>query len=381
MGNLLRNIQMVDLKSQYHRIKYEIDEAVLGAIDNTAYINGPEVGEFAKELAAYNRVNHVIPCANGTDALQIALMALYCEPGDEVIVPAFTYIATVEVIALLQLQPVFIDVDPNTFQIDPDQLESKISSRTIAVVPVHLYGQCSEMERILEIANKHQVAIIEDTAQAIGSEYTFKDGHKAIAGTMGTIGTTSFFPSKNLGCFGDGGAMFTNDEILAKKLKMIANHGQSRKYYHDSIGVNSRLDTLQAAILRVKLRYLDSFTKARQDVAAVYDVAFRSHEQIEIPKRTPWSTHVFHQYTIKLNGVNLDEFQTFMKEHGIPTMIYYPLPVHLQKAYQQYGYHEGDFPVSESLCASVISLPIHTEMNPDDQNYIIENTLKFFNHA
>jgi dTDP-4-amino-4,6-dideoxygalactose transaminase len=264
---------------------------------------------------------------------------------------------------------------------DPDQLESKISSRTIAIVPVHLYGQCSEMERILEIASKHQVAIIEDTAQAIGSEYTFKNGRKAIAGTMGTIGTTSFFPSKNLGCFGDGGAMFTNDEILAKKLKMIANHGQSRKYYHESIGVNSRLDTLQAAILRVKLRYLDSFTKARQQVASNYDEAFQSHENIQIPQRTPWSTHVFHQYTIRLNGVNRDEFQTFLKEHGIPTMIYYPLPVHLQKAYQQYGYHEGDFPVSESLCASVISLPIHTEMNPDDQNYIIENTLKYFNHA
>jgi dTDP-4-amino-4,6-dideoxygalactose transaminase len=381
MSNNLRNIQMVDLKSQYHRIKSEIDEAVLNAIDNTAYINGPEVGVFARDLAAYHQVNYVIPCANGTDALQIALMALDCELGDEVIVPAFTYIATVEVIALLKLQPVFIDVDPNTFQMDPDQLESKISSRTIAIVPVHLYGQCSEMERILEIASKHQVAIIEDTAQAIGSEYTFKNGRKAIAGTMGTIGTTSFFPSKNLGCFGDGGAMFTNDEILAKKLKMIANHGQSRKYYHESIGVNSRLDTLQAAILRVKLRYLDSFTKARQQVASNYDEAFQSHENIQIPQRTPWSTHVFHQYTIRLNGVNRDEFQTFLKEHGIPTMIYYPLPVHLQKAYQQYGYHEGDFPVSESLCASVISLPIHTEMNPDDQNYIIENTLKYFNHA
>jgi dTDP-4-amino-4,6-dideoxygalactose transaminase len=381
MGNLVRNIQMVDLKSQYHRIKSEIDEAVLNAIDNSAYINGPEVGEFAKELAAFHRVNHVIPCANGTDALQIALMALDCEPGDEVIVPAFTYIATVEVIALLQLHPVFIDVDPNTFQMDPDQLESIISSRTIAIVPVHLYGQCSEMERILEIANKHQVAIIEDTAQAIGSEYTFKDGRKAIAGTMGTIGTTSFFPSKNLGCFGDGGAIFTNDEFLAKKLNMIANHGQSRKYYHDSIGVNSRLDTLQAAILRVKLRYLDSYTTARQHVASVYDEAFIGHKHIQIPQRTPWSTHVFHQYTLKLIDTDRDTFQQHMKDHGIPTMVYYPLPVHLQSAYQQYGYKEGDFPVAEALCKQVISLPIHTEMNPDDQKYIIQSTLNYFKHG
>jgi UDP-2-acetamido-2-deoxy-ribo-hexuluronate aminotransferase len=372
-------IQMVDLKSQYRRIKDEIDEAVLNAIDATAYINGPEVREFSCELAGYNKVKHVITCANGTDALQIALMALNAKPGDEVIVPAFTYIATVEVIALLQLVPVFIDVTSDTFQLDTSQLESLITEKTIAIVPVHLYGQCSDMETINQIARRHNLAVIEDTAQAIGAEFTFKDGSTAKAGTMGTIGTTSFFPSKNLGCYGDGGAIFTNDDQLAQKLQMISNHGQSRKYYHDSIGVNSRLDTLQAAILRVKLKHLSRYTASRNDVAERYDAAFMGHPHIQMPVRATNSTHVFHQYTIKIKNGQRDAFQEFMKSEGIPTMIYYPLPVHYQKAYLHYGYKKGDFPVSEKLCDEVISLPIHTEMDSVEQQFIIKTALKFFN--
>jgi UDP-2-acetamido-2-deoxy-ribo-hexuluronate aminotransferase len=374
-----KSIQMVDLKTQYHRIKNEIDEAVLEVIENTAYINGPEVKAFARELAEYNRVKHVITCGNGTDALQIALMAIDAKPGNEVIVPAFTYVATVEVIALLQLVPVFIDVTPDSFQLDTTQLESLITDKTVAIVPVHLYGQCSDMETINQIAHKHQIAVIEDTAQAIGAEFSFTNGTKARAGTMGTIGTTSFFPSKNLGCFGDGGAIFTNDDQLANKLQMIANHGQSRKYYHDSIGVNSRLDTLQAAILRVKLKHLSRYTASRNEVADRYDAAFGGHSDIQIPVRAANSTHVFHQYTIKVNNGRRDEFQEYMKSEGIPTMIYYPLPVHLQKAYQHYGYKKGDILVSEQLCDEIISLPIHTEMDPAEQQYIINTTLKFFN--
>jgi len=373
-----RTIHMVDLKAQYERIKDEIDQAVFTAIAETAYINGPDVKSFANELATYNKVKHVIPCANGTDALQIALMALDAQPGDEVIVPTFTYIATVEVIALLHLKPVFVDVDPDTFQMQTDGLESLITDRTVAIVPVHLYGQCADMESILKIANDRNIAVIEDTAQAIGAVRTFSDGSTHVAGTMGAIGTTSFFPSKNLGCYGDGGAMYTNDDTLAAKMNMIANHGQSRKYYHDSIGVNSRLDTLQAAILRVKLKYLDQYTEARNQVARVYDEAFAGHPMIQTPVRCPWSTHVFHQYTLKLKGVDRDAFKEHMQHNGIPTMVYYPLPVHLQKAYTGYGYKAGDFPIAEALCNSVVSLPIHTEMKADDQQYIIEQTLSFF---
>lgn len=373
-----RSIQMVDLKTQYERIKDEIDQAVLHAISETAYINGPDVKSFAKELAEYNKVKHVIPCANGTDALQIALMALDAKPGDEVIVPTFTYIATVEVIALLNLKPVFVDVDLDTFQMQVDGLESLITNRTVAIVPVHLYGQCADMESIMKVAKKHNVAVIEDTAQAIGAITTYSDGSEHVAGTMGTIGTTSFFPSKNLGCYGDGGAMYTNDDGIAAKLQMIANHGQSRKYYHDSIGVNSRLDTLQAAILRVKLRYLDEYSIARNQVARTYDEAFAGHPNIQTPVRCPWSTHVFHQYTLKLKNSDRDAFKDHMQRAGIPTMVYYPLPVHLQKAYTGYGYKEGDFPKAEELCRTVVSLPIHTEMNADDQQYIIEHTLNFF---
>ena len=370
---------MVDLKTQYNNIKEEIDNAIQEVIDQTAFINGPQVKKFSADLKEYTGAGYVIPCANGTDALQIAMMALDFKPGDEVIVPAFTYVATVEVIALLGLVPVFIDVTPDTFELDINQLVSKIGSKTVGIVTVHLYGQCSNMEAILAIASENNIKVIEDTAQAIGAVYTFSDGTQKQAGTMADIGTTSFFPSKNLGCYGDGGAIFTNDPILADKIQMIANHGQKRKYYHDSIGVNSRLDTLQAAILSVKLKYLDQYSAARNLVADKYDKAFVNHPKITIPNRVKNSTHVFHQYTVKLNeSVDREQFKTFLEEKGVPTMVYYPLPLHLQKAYLEYGGKEGQFPVSENLCSQVISLPIHTEMAPDTQSVIIDTILNYF---
>jgi dTDP-4-amino-4,6-dideoxygalactose transaminase len=375
----MENIQMVDLKTQYNNIKEEIDNAIQEVIDQTAFINGPQVKKFSADLKEYTGAGYVIPCANGTDALQIAMMALDFKPGDEVIVPAFTYVATVEVIALLGLVPVFIDVTPDTFELDINQLVSKIGSKTVGIVTVHLYGQCSNMEAILAIASENNIKVIEDTAQAIGAVYTFSDGTQKQAGTMADIGTTSFFPSKNLGCYGDGGAIFTNDPILADKIQMIANHGQKRKYYHDSIGVNSRLDTLQAAILSVKLKYLDQYSAARNLVADKYDKAFVNHPKITIPNRVKNSTHVFHQYTVKLNeSVDREQFKTFLEEKGVPTMVYYPLPLHLQKAYLEYGGKEGQFPVSENLCSQVISLPIHTEMAPDTQSVIIDTILNYF---
>lgn len=376
---ITEKIQMVDLRSQYDLIKPEIDAAILEVIDQTAFINGPQVKKFAEELKDYTGAGFVIPCANGTDALQIAMMALGFKPGDEVIVPAFTYVATVEVIALLGLKPIFIDVIADTFELDVEQLESKITEKTVGIVTVHLFGQCSNMEEILKLARQYQVKVIEDTAQAIGAVFTFSDGRKAQAGTMGDIGTTSFFPSKNLGCYGDGGAMFTNDPVLAEKLHMIANHGQKKKYYHDSIGVNSRLDTIQAAILSVKLKYLDSYSKARNEVANQYDRAFSGHLKFQIPKRVLNSTHVFHQYTLRLEkSVDREQFKKYLADHGIPTMVYYPLPLHLQKAYIEYGGQEGQFPVSEALCKQVISLPIHTEMKEEEQNYIIQQILTYF---
>jgi UDP-2-acetamido-2-deoxy-ribo-hexuluronate aminotransferase len=376
---VMQNIQMVDLKTQYGNIKEEVNAAIQEVIDQTAFINGPQVKKFSQELKEYTGSEYVIPCANGTDALQIAMMALDFKPGDEVIVPAFTYVATVEVIALLGLKPVFIDVIGDTFELDINQLESKITDTTVGIVTVHLYGQCSNMEEILRIAELYNLKVIEDTAQAIGAVYTFSDGRKTQAGTMGDIGTTSFFPSKNLGCYGDGGAIFTKNAGLAEKIQMIANHGQKKKYYHDSIGVNSRLDTLQAAILSVKLKYLDDYTKARNEVADRYDYAFASHSYFHIPKRVANSTHVFHQYTIRLaDSVDREAFKKCLDEKGIPTMVYYPLPLHLQKAYLKYGGQEGQFPVSEKLCQQVISLPIHTEMTSGDQDYIIEQILNFF---
>lgn len=375
----MSGIQMVDLRSQYEKIKDEINFAIQEVLDQTVFINGPQVGMFAEQLRNYTGGGFVIPCANGTDALQIAMMALDFKQGDEVIVPAFTYVATVEVISLLGLKPIFIDVKADTFELDVDQLKEKVTDKTVGIVTVHLYGQCSDMETILEFARENNLKVIEDTAQAIGSVYTFSDGRKAQAGTMGDIGTTSFFPSKNLGCYGDGGALFTNDEHLAIKLKMIANHGQKRKYYHDSIGVNSRLDTIQAAILSVKLKYLDQYSKARLMVADAYDQGFASNSMLVTPARSSKSTHVFHQYTLKLNSsINRDDFKVYLEKAGIPSMVYYPLPLHLQKAYLEYGGKEGDFAVSEDLCKRVISLPIHTEMNEEMISYIVSVVNSYF---
>ncbi len=372
------NIQMVDLLGQYQQIEGKINEAVIAAVKDTAYINGPEVKSFAKELAAYCKAGHVVPCANGTDALQIAMMALDLKPGDEVIVPAFTYVATAEVIALLGLKPVFIDVEPDTFNLATDQLEQKLSSRTKAIVPVHLYGQCADMETILKFAKLNKLYVIEDTAQAIAADYTFKNGTVAKAGTMGDIGTTSFFPSKNLGCFGDGGAIFTNNGELAEKLQMIANHGQKVKYHHDIVGVNSRLDTLQAAVLRIKLRELNNYTGNRQQAAQYYDNSFYGLEGIEIPYRNPNSTHVFHQYTLKVKYGRRDELKEYLLRHKIPSMIYYPVPLNLQKAYLHWGSKAGDFPVSEKLSEEVLSLPMHTELTGEQLEYITNTVKSFF---
>jgi UDP-2-acetamido-2-deoxy-ribo-hexuluronate aminotransferase len=372
-----QKIQMVDLIGQYEKIQSEIDNAVLNVIRSSAYINGPEVKEFQKELEAYLGIEHVIPCANGTDALQIAMMALNLQPGDEVITASFTYVATTEVIALLKLKPVLVDVYPDTFDIDVKAMEAAITSKTKAIVPVHLFGQCANMEAIMEVAKKHNLYVIEDTAQAIGSNYTFSNGKAQKAGTIGTIGCTSFFPSKNLGCFGDGGAIFTNDDELAKKIRMIANHGQSVQYVHDEIGVNSRLDSIQAAILRIKLRHLDEYAKARNYAASYYDKAFANHPKITVPARTKNSDHVFHQYTLKLNGVDRQGLRDFLAEKGIPSMIYYPIPLHMQKAYTDPRYKPGMFPVTEKLCDCVISFPIHTELNDDTLKFITDSVKEY----
>jgi dTDP-4-amino-4,6-dideoxygalactose transaminase len=375
----MRKIHMVDLKSQYDKIQKEIDEAVLNVIRSTAYINGPEVKSFQAELEQYLNVKHVIPCANGTDALQIAMMALGLKPGDEVITASFTYVATAEVIALLGLTPVLVDVYQDTFDINVEAIERAITSKTKAIVPVHLFGQCANMEGILKLAKKYNLFVIEDVAQAIGAEYTFSDGTVKKAGTMGDIGCTSFFPSKNLGCYGDGGAMYTNNEELAKKLRMIANHGQSVQYVHDSIGVNSRLDSIQAAILRIKLRHLDAYAAARNKAAAYYDKAFANHPKIKTPVRAKNTTHVFHQYTLQLSGVDRNALREFLASKEIPAMVYYPIPLHMQKAYANPRFKEGDFPVTEKLCSSVISLPMHTELDEEQLKYITEAVLEFCN--
>lgn len=370
---------MVDLIGQYRKIQQEIDQAIIDVVRSSAYINGPEVKAFAKELEDYLDVKHVIPCANGTDALQIAMMALGFKPGDEVITASFTYVATAEVIALLQLKPVLVDVDPETFTIDCDAIERAITPRTVAIVPVHLFGQCADMQRVMEIANEHNLYVIEDTAQAIGADYTMANGITHKAGTIGTIGATSFFPSKNLGCMGDGGALFTNNDELAQKIRMIANHGQSVQYYHDEVGVNSRLDSMQAAILRVKLRHLDEYCAARQHAADYYDKAFAGHSKVKIPARQPNSTHVFHQYTLVLKGASRTALREHLEKKGIPSMIYYPVPLHMQKAYTDPRYKHGDFPVTENLCAHVISLPMHTELTDEDLGYISSSVLEFLN--
>jgi UDP-2-acetamido-2-deoxy-ribo-hexuluronate aminotransferase len=370
-------IQMVDLKVQYQNIKSEVDAALQNVMNNTAFINGPEVKAFQEELQSYLGVKHVIPCANGTDALQIAMMALDLQPGDEVITASFTYVATAEVIALLRLKPVLVDVDPNTFNIDPSAIEKAITPKTKAIVPVHLFGQCADMDPIMEIARKHNLYVIEDTAQAIGAQYTHGDGSTSTAGCMGHIGATSFFPSKNLGCYGDGGALFTHDDQLAERMRMIANHGQKVRYYHDSIGVNSRLDSMQAAILRIKLRKLDEYTAARNKAAAFYDNAFADTPQLKTPSRAANSTHVFHQYTLLTSGIDRFKMQEYLAEKNIPSMVYYPVPLHMQKAYTDPRYKEGDFPITEELCKHVISLPMHTELTQEQLELIVKEVKAF----
>jgi UDP-2-acetamido-2-deoxy-ribo-hexuluronate aminotransferase len=369
----MRKIEMADLVGQYRSIQPEIDQAIHGVLDTGRYIGGPATESFTHNLATYLGVKHVIPCANGTDALQVAMMALDLQPGDEVITADFTYAATAEVIALLRLTPVLVEVNPDTFNIDPVAMERAITPLTKAIVPVHLFGQCADMEAIMRIARQHQLHVIEDTAQAIGSMYTFTDGTQQRAGTIGTVGTTSFFPSKNLGCFGDGGAMFTNDDAVAKRLKMIANHGQSVQYSFDDIGCNSRLDNLQAAILDVKLKYLDQYAQARQDAAAYYDTALAGLKNARIPARVHNSTHVFHQYTLTLaDGIVRDDVRKALADRGIPTMVYYPKPMHQQRAYASPRFIDADFPISISLSQSVLSLPMHTEFKADDQQYICQ---------
>jgi dTDP-4-amino-4,6-dideoxygalactose transaminase len=371
---------MVDLKNQYLKIKPEIDAAIQEVLESTAFINGPAVKRFQQNLEQYLQVKHVIPCANGTDALQIAMMALGLKPGDEVITADFTYVATAEVIGLLGLTPVLVDVNPSTFDINIEALERNITEKTKAIVPVHLFGQCANMDAIMEIAKKYDLYVIEDNAQAIGAEYTFQNGKRKKAGTIGHIGCTSFFPSKNLGCFGDGGAIMTNDDELAQRCRMIASHGQSKQYVHDVLGVNSRLDSIQAAILDVKLKYLDQYIQARQKAAEYYDRKFSNHPEIIIPARNPNSTHVFHQYTLQIKNGKRDALRAFLQEQGIPSMIYYPIPLHLQKAYQSPRYKKGDFPVTEMLCASVLSLPMHTELTEDTLEQITNAVLNFFNN-
>lgn len=371
-------IQMVDLVKQYEKIQPEVDAALMNVVRTAAFINGPEVKEFQAELEKYLNVKHVIPCANGTDALQIAMMALGLQAGDEVITADFTYVATAEAIALLKLKPVLVDVNADTFAIDPKAVEKAITPRTKAIVPVHLYGQCVDMDAIMDIAKRHNLYVIEDVAQAIGAEYSSQDKSVKKAGTIGTVGCTSFFPSKNLGCYGDGGALYTNDDALAKKIRMMANHGQTVQYYHDEIGVNSRLDSMQAAVLRIKLRQLDNYAAARNRAADYYDQAFANNKKITTPARSASSTHVFHQYTLQLaEGVDRDALRENLAAKGIPAMIYYPVPLHLQKAYLDDRYKEGDFPITEKLCKSVISLPMHTELSKEQQDHIIAGMLEF----
>jgi UDP-2-acetamido-2-deoxy-ribo-hexuluronate aminotransferase len=370
-------IQMVDLKKQYKKIKNEIDNAVLDVLESSAFINGKPVQEFAENLAQYLGIKHVIPCANGTDALQISMMALGLEPGDEVITPSFTYIATTEVVALLRLKPVFVDVDPETFCMDPKVLEAAITPRTKLIVPVHLYGHSAPMAEIMEIARRHNLFVVEDNAQAIGGDYTFPDGKTVKTGTIGHIGCTSFFPSKNLGCYGDGGAMFTNDDALAAKLKMIANHGQNKRYYHEMVGCNSRLDTLQAAILKIKLALLDEYIDARTAAADYYDNAFKNHPKITVPYRAPFCKHVFHQYTLKLEGVDRDALVDYLALHQVPAMIYYPVPAHRQQMFAAFGGSSYHLPETDALTSRVVSLPIHTELEKEQQEEIVKRVLEF----
>ncbi|UJF29112.1 DegT/DnrJ/EryC1/StrS family aminotransferase [Kaistella sp. 97-N-M2] len=374
----MKKIQMVDLQSQYYKIKADVDNAVLNVIDSAAFINGPEVKSFQNELQEYLDVKHVIPCANGTDALQIALMALDLNEGDEVITADFTFAATVEVVQLLKLKSVLIDVDYDTFTIDIDRLKAAITPKTKAIIPVHLFGQCSNMEAVLNVAKEHNLFVIEDNAQAIGSDFTFSDGSVRKAGTMGVLGTTSFFPSKNLGCYGDGGAIFTNDDELAHKIRGIVNHGMYERYYHDEVGVNSRLDSIQATVLRKKLPLLDGYNDARRKAADYYDEAFAGQNNILTPKRADYSTHVFHQYTLRITNGKRNELQQFLTEKEIPAMIYYPVALRKQKAYFQES-DPKDFVNTDKLLDQVISLPMHTELEEEQLKYITDAVLDFMN--
>ena len=375
----MQPIQMVDTKTQYQNIKKLIDEAVIGVLESSMFIGGDKVTGFAKNLATYNGSKHVIPCANGTDALQIAMMALGLQPGDEIITPSFTYIASVETAALLNLKPVFVEVDPNTFCIDVAAIEKAITPKTKAIVPVHLYGQAADMEKIMEIANRHNLFVIEDNAQAIGCDYTFSDGMVKKTGSIGHIGCTSFYPSKNLGAYGDGGAIFTDDDALAVKLKMIASHGQSKRYYHDVVGCNSRLDAIQAVILDIKLKQLDLYTAARRKAAGIYDKAFANQANISTPFRAAYSNHVFHQYTLKLENIDRDAMHNYLAEKGVPSMIYYPVPCHKQKMFDAFGGGNYDLPITDKLTEKVISLPMHTELDEAQQSLIINEVLAFAN--
>ncbi len=375
----MKEIRMVDLHAQYLHIKGEVDDAIQRVIDSTAFIKGKDVANFQDELSAYMGVKHTIACGNGTDALQVAMMALELNPGDEVITTPFTFISTIEVIKLLGLTPLLVDVREDTFNLDPAMLEQAITEKTRAIVPVHLFGQCAEMESILSIAKKHNLFVIEDNAQAIGADYTFPDGKVQKAGTLGDIGTTSFFPSKNLGCYGDGGALFTHDDTLGEKLKALVNHGMKQRYYYEYIGVNSRLDTVQAAILRVKLKQLEGYHHARQRAAAYYDEALAGINEVNIPVRSSFSTHVFHQYTLQVPAQSRDELKAWLQDKGIPAMIYYPVPLHVQHAYTDLGYRKGDMPVAEKLSTRVLSLPMHTELNEEQLTYITDQIQAFFN--
>lgn len=375
----MKNIQMVDLISQYEKIKPAVDSAIGSILETAQFINGPEVKSFQNELETYLGAKHVIPCANGTDALQVALMALGLKPGDEVITPSFTYIATTEVVALLGLKPVFVDVEKDTFCLDPEKLEAAITPKTKAIVPVHLYGQSSNMETIMQIADKHGIPVVEDNAQAIGSDFYYSNGTVKKTGTIGQIGCTSFFPSKNLGCYGDGGAIFTNDDALAELIRKIVNHGQSERYYHDTVGVNSRLDSIQAAVLRIKLRELDNYNAARRKVADRYDATFAPFDPITTPFRSERSSHVFHQYTMILDGVDRNDLNKYLAEKDIPSMIYYPVPAHRQKMFASFGSAVTDLPVTDWLTSRVLSLPIHTEMQEDQLAHICGTVAEFMN--
>ncbi|MDZ7743335.1 MAG: DegT/DnrJ/EryC1/StrS family aminotransferase [Bacteroidota bacterium] len=377
----MKEIRMVDLQGQYEEIKTEVNEGIQEVINTTSFINGPAVKKFQGNLENYLGVKHVIPCANGTDALQVSMMALGLKPGDEVITVSFTFVATVEVIALLNLTPVLVDVYPDTFNMDLEALERAITPKTKAIVPVHLFGQSVDMEPLMEIAKKHDLFVIEDNCQAIGADYTFSNGTKAKTGTIGHVGTTSFFPSKNLGAYGDGGAIFTNDDELAKKLRSVVNHGMTVRYYHDDIGVNSRLDSIQAVVLNAKLKNLDEYAAARNKAAEYYNKAFANHPKIQSPLTASNSTHVYHQYTLLTKDVNRDGLLEHLQSKKIPCAIYYPVPMHMQKAYQDARYGEGDFPVTEDLSKRVISLPMHTELDEEQMAFIAEAVLEFVGKA